>query len=77
MSICSIDPAPSLDDVFAADIGNSLRPVLGDRKLRAAEFDAIAEFQQWAGGLRARLDEVMTGEQRGVHVDLSLDRKFC
>jgi arsenite-transporting ATPase len=76
VSICSIDPAPSLDDIFAAEVGNSLRPVLGDRKLRAAEFDAIAEFQQWAGELRARLDQAMTAEKRGVHVDLSLDRKF-
>ncbi len=76
VSICSIDPAPSLDDVFAAEVGSTLRPVLGDRKLRAAEFDAIAEFQQWAGQLRARLDQAMTGEQHGVHVDLSLDRKF-
>jgi arsenite/tail-anchored protein-transporting ATPase len=76
VSICSIDPAPSLDDVFAADVGSMLRPVLGDRKLRAAEFDAVAEFQEWAGGLRARLDQAMTGVQRGVHVDLSLDRRF-
>lgn len=76
VSICSIDPAPSLDDVFAADVGNTLRPVLGDSNLRAAELDAIAEFQQWAGQLRAKLDQAMTGEERGVHVDFSLDRKF-
>ena len=76
MSICSIDPAPSLDDIFAAEVGSTLRPVLGDRKLRAAEFDAIAEFQQWAGQLRTKLDQAMTGEERGIHVDLSLDRKF-
>ncbi len=76
VTICSIDPAPSLDDVFAAEVGSTLRPVLGDSKLRAAEFDAIAEFQQWAGQLRARLDQAMTGEERGIHVDVSLDRKF-
>lgn len=76
VSICSIDPAPSLDDIFAAEVGSCLRPVLGDRKLRAAEFDAIAEFQQWAGDLRARLDQATTAETRGIHVDLSLDRKF-
>jgi arsenite-transporting ATPase len=76
VSICSIDPAPSLDDVFAAEVGSTLCPVLGDRKLRAAEFDAIAEFQQWAGQLRTKLDQAMTGEERGIHVDLSLDRKF-
>ncbi len=76
VSICSIDPAPSLDDVFAANVGSTLRPVLRDRKLRAAEFDAVAEFEQWAGPLRTHLDEAMRGEQRGVHVDLSLDRRF-
>ncbi len=76
VSICSIDPAPSLDDVFAANVGSTLRPVLGDRKLRAAEFDALAEFQQWAGQLRTHLNEAMSGEQRGIHVDLSLDRRF-
>jgi anion-transporting ArsA/GET3 family ATPase len=76
VTICSIDPAPSLDDIFAAEVGSTLRPVLGDPRLRAAEFDAIAEFQQWAGQLRVRLDEAMTGEEHGVHVDLSLDRRF-
>ncbi len=76
VSICSIDPAPSLDDVFAAEVGSTLRPVLGNRKLRVAEFDAIAEFQQWAEQLRTKLDQAMTGEDRGIHVDLSLDRKF-
>ena len=36
----------------------------------------MAEFQQRAGQLRTHLNEAMTGEQRGIHVDLSLDRKF-
>ena len=74
--VCSIDPAPSLDDVFAAKIGDKLQPVLRDRKLRAAEVDAMAEFQQWTGQLRAKLNDAMTGEQSGIHLDLSLDRKF-
>jgi arsenite-transporting ATPase len=76
VSICSIDPAPSLDDVFASIVGDELRPVLGDKKFRAAEFDAIAQFEQWAGDLRDRLNRAMTGEERGIHLDLSLDRKF-
>ncbi len=76
VSICSIDPAPSLDDVFAAKIGDTLQPVLQDRKLRAAEFDAMSAFQQWAGEMRARLSESMSNEERGIHLDLSLDRKF-
>jgi len=76
VTVCSIDPAPSLDDVFAADVGDQPRPVLRDRKLLAAEFDAMAEFQQWADSLRRRLNEAMTGEERGIHLDVSLDRKF-
>ena len=76
VTICSIDPAPSLDDVFAANVGDLPRPVLGDGKLLAAEFDAMRQFQRWSAQLRDRLSEVMTSEERGVHLDLSLDRKF-
>ena len=76
VSICSIDPAPSLDDVFAAKVGDELRPVLGDRQLRAAEFDAMSAFQLWARSLRTRLRDAMSTEQSGLHLDLSLDRDF-
>ena len=76
VSICSIDPAPSLDDVFAANVTGDLQPVLGDNKLRAAELDATAEFRSWADGLRKRINQAMMGERRGLHVDLSLDREF-
>jgi arsenite-transporting ATPase len=74
--VCSIDPAPSLDDVFLADIGDEPRPVLRDDKLLAAEFDAVAQFRRWSDDLRARLSHAMSGEQRGLHVDLTLDRRF-
>jgi len=76
VTTCSVDPAPSLDDVFATKIGNEPGPVLRDRKLLAVEFDALAQFKQWSGRLRARLNDAMTGEERGVHLDLRLDRKF-
>ncbi len=76
VTICSVDPAPSLHDVFDAKIGSQPKPVLRDRKLLAAEFDAMADFQRWAERLRSRLNEAMTGEERGIHVDVSLDRKF-
>jgi arsenite-transporting ATPase len=76
VTICSIDPAPSLDDVFATKVSSQPKPVLRDRKLLAAEFDAMSEFQQWADSLRRRLNDVMTGEERGIHLDVSLDRKF-
>ncbi|MGB8887045.1 MAG: ArsA family ATPase [Candidatus Korobacteraceae bacterium] len=72
----SIDPAPSLADVFATKLGNKLQPVLRDRQLQAVEVDAMADFQRWTSELRARLNDAMTGEQSGIHLDVSLDRKF-
>lgn len=74
--VCSTDPAPSLDDVFRARVGGTLRPVFDDRKFRAAELDAPAQFQQWANEIRRRLNEALSGEQQEIHVDLSLDRNF-
>ena len=74
--VCSIDPAPSLGDVFATKLGNKLQPVLRDRQLQAVEVDAMADFQRWTSELRARLNDAMTGEQSGIHLDVSLDRKF-
>ena len=76
VTVCSIDPAPSLDDVFQAKVGPHPNPVLRDRKLLAAEFDAMSEFRQWADALRQRLNDAFRGEQRGLHVDVSLDRRF-
>ncbi len=76
VTICSIDPAPSLDDVFATRIGSRPQAIFRDPKFRAAEFDAMAQFQEWAGRLRRRLNEAMTGEERGIHLDVSLDRRF-
>lgn len=76
VTVCSIDPAPSLDDVFLEKIADEPRPVLRDGKLRAAEFDAIALFREWTDELRLRLNDAMAVEERGVHIDLSFDRKF-
>ncbi len=76
VTICSIDPAPSLDDVFLAKIGGEPQPVLHDRKLLAAEFDAVAQFRRWTAELRARITAAMSADDRGLHIDLSLDRKF-
>jgi len=76
VTVCSIDPAPSLDDVFVATVGDHPRPVLRDKKFLAAEFDAMAQFRHWTEQLRAQLTDAMTAEERGVHLDLSLDRRF-
>ena len=39
VEICSVDPAPSLDDVFQSEVGDEPRPVLGDPAFRASDLD--------------------------------------
>jgi arsenite-transporting ATPase len=73
--VCSTDPAPSLDDVFAKPIGDTPTPVLEDRKLTAAEFDSVAEYKRWAAGLKQRLDGGLSMESGGLHVDLTFEKQ--
>ncbi len=74
VAICSIDPAPSLDDVFQSDVRNQLQPVLNDAKLTAAEIDAVAEYERWAEEMRQKVEGATSTEVRGVHLDLSFER---
>jgi arsenite-transporting ATPase len=77
VNICSTDPAPSLDDVFRAEVGENLKPVLHDLGLRAAEIDAVDEYRKWASQMRRRVDEGLTNEgDRGLHLDLTYDREL-
>src|SRR5205814_87308 len=73
--VCSTDPAPSLDDVFQAAINAKPRAVLRDRNLQALELDAVAEFGNWSAGVKANIESGMQSEARGVHLDLSFDRR--
>ena len=74
VTICSIDPAPSLDDVFQTEVGNLPHPVLDDPKLHAAEIDAVAEYERWADEMREKVEGATSTEVRGVHIDLSFER---
>jgi len=76
VDICSVDPAPSLDDIFQADVSDRPRPVLGDPRFRAAEMDAVAVFQRWARGIKEMIDAATTGEVASVHVDLWFERQL-
>lgn len=77
VTVCSTDPAPSLDDIFAADITAKPKFVLGDKKFFAMEMDSVAEFRAWAERMREKIDRALTSQtERGVHVDLSFDRKI-
>ncbi|MGI9103621.1 MAG: ArsA family ATPase [Terriglobales bacterium] len=76
VTICSTDPAPSLDDVFQKPVGDRPLAVLGDPKLRAVEMDAAAEFRAWARDMKSRINDAFSGDVRGVHVDLSFERRI-
>ena len=76
VDICSVDPAPSLDDIFQTDISDEPRPVLGDPKFRASEMDSVAVFQSWARRVKQTIDQATTTEVSSVHVDLWFERQF-
>jgi arsenite/tail-anchored protein-transporting ATPase len=76
LEICSVDPAPSLDDIFEEPIGDQPASVLGDGKFRASELDSPALFKQWISEIRAQVDSATTAQYSGVHVDLSYERKL-
>ena len=76
VDICSVDPAPSLDDIFESDISDQSRSVLGDPKFRASEMDAAAVFSTWARRVRRMIDESTTAKVSSVHVDLWFERQL-
>jgi arsenite-transporting ATPase len=76
VDICSVDPAPSLDEVFGERVGHALESVLGDPKLRACELDSVALFRRWVGRIRASIDEATSTQVGGIHLDLSFERRL-
>jgi arsenite-transporting ATPase len=76
VEVCSVDPAPSLDDIFKAEIGPTSQPVFGDSGFRASELDAVALFRSWISDLQAQVEETTSSEISGIHVDLSFERQL-
>jgi arsenite/tail-anchored protein-transporting ATPase len=76
VEICSVDPAPSLADIFDARIGPESQPIFGDSKLRASELDAVALFRDWVSDLRSSVEDATTSEVSGIHIDLSFERQL-
>jgi arsenite/tail-anchored protein-transporting ATPase len=74
--ICSVDPAPSLDDVFAQKIGEDPVSVAGLKNLNACELDSGEEYRRWAVPLRARVDRAFHAERSGVHIELAFEREM-
>lgn len=76
VEICSVDPAPSLDDIFETDVGDQPQPVLGDDNFRASELDSAVLFHQWVSELKSGINEATTALVSGIHVDLSFERRL-
>jgi arsenite-transporting ATPase len=76
VEICSVDPAPSLDDVFQSEVGDEPRPVLGDRGFRASELDSVALYKNWVAEMRTEIDAATSVRHSGVQVDLSYERRL-
>ncbi len=75
VTVCSTDPAPSLDDVFQKKIEDQVVPVLGDPGLGAMEMDAVFEFRQWAARIQRQLTASTSMESGGLHVDLTFEKE--
>jgi arsenite-transporting ATPase len=76
VTICSVDPAPSLDDIFQQEVVNQPRPVFDDLRFTAAEMDSAAEFGAWVGSMKDKIDQALSREHSGVHVELSFERRL-
>ncbi len=76
VEICSVDPAPSLDDIFQTPVGDRPKPVLGDRNFSASEIDSVSLFKSWVAEIRDEIESATKSNYSGVHVDLSFERQL-
>jgi arsenite-transporting ATPase len=76
VQICSVDPAPSLDDIFQTEIGDAPQPVLGDRGFFASELDSVVLYRNWVAEVKSEIENATTTAGSGVHVDLSFERRL-
>ena len=75
VTVCSTDPAPSLDDIFQKEIGDQMVSVLGDPGLGAMEMDAVFEFRRWAARIKQQLSAGTSMQSGGLHVDLTFEKE--
>ena len=75
VTVCSTDPAPSLDDIFQKEIGNQRGSVLNDPKFSALEIDSVQEFRRWAEQITSKLNSELSTQSGGLHVDLTFEKE--
>lgn len=74
-TVCSTDPAPSLDDVFQKRIEDKPVSVLNDPDFTAMEMDAVHEFRTWAARIQQQLTAGTSMQSGGLHVDLTFEKE--
>jgi len=75
VTVCSTDPAPSLDDIFEKPIGDKAVTVLNDARFTAMEVDSVAEFKSWTARITRKLNSELSMESGGLHVDLTFEKQ--
>lgn len=75
VTVCSTDPAPSLDDIFQMVISDKRTTVLDDSKFTAMEVDSVSAFRQWAARITQKLNSELSMESGGLHVDLTFEKQ--
>ena len=76
VTVCSTDPAPSLDDIFQIAVGDRRTTVLDDPKFSAMEVDSVSAFRQWAARVKQKLNSELSMESGGLHVDLTFEKQI-
>ena len=76
VEICSVDPAPSLDEIFQSAVGDTPKAVLSDSRFRASELDSVSLFRKWVSEIKTEIESATRVEASGVHVDLSFERQL-
>ena len=76
VTVCSTDPAPSLDDIFQKPVGDHRTSVLDDPKFSAMEVDSVSAFRQWAKQITEKLNSELSMESGGLHVDLTFEKQI-
>jgi arsenite-transporting ATPase len=75
VTVCSTDPAPSLNDIFQKAVGDQGLSVLGDSGFIAMEVDSVAQFRRWAAQITRHLNSALSMESGGLHVDLTFEKQ--
>ncbi len=75
VTVCSTDPAPSLNDIFKKPVEDEPTAVLGDPGFTAMEVDSVLEFRRWTARTTKKLNTELSMQSGGIHVDLTFEKQ--